>query len=242
MNPWKSEMNQRRNEWMIRWKIVWFNLMNEHWTNDWKNQRTHNWIKTWFNNERMNEWEKEGKKKREGENKRKEEGKNELNEWRKDRNNKWTNEWMSGWVDGLMNGGWKSKRGDWKQMDGMKIMAWMEWLWNDCSGWNGMDGIPLMLFSGKYLLSFDSGILSDVPFWHSILASILTSYLASILTLHLTFHLAFFLIFFLESFLAFSPPGSAHWYVELAVGVRQCPLRSGARRGRGSGGSNSAKI
>ena len=159
---------------------------------------------------------------------------------------------MSGWVDGLMNGGWKSKRGDWKQMDGMKIMAWMEWLWNDCSGWNGMDGIPLMLFSGKYLLSFDSGILSDVPFWHSILASILTSYLASILTLHLTFHLAFFLIFFLESFLAFSPPGSAHWYVELAVGVRQCPLRSGARSwgrrrkeeegGRREEGSNSDKI
>jgi hypothetical protein len=36
-----------------------------------------------------------------------------------------------------------------------------------------------------------------------------------------------------------------HWDLALAVEVRQvrqCPLRSGARRGRGSGGSNSAKI
>jgi hypothetical protein len=71
--------------------------------------------------------------------------------------------------------------------------------------------------------------------------------------LHLTFHLAFFLIFFLESFLAFSPPCSAHWYVERAVGVRLCPLRSGARSwgtrrrqeeegGRREEGSNSDKI
>ena len=60
---------------------------------------------------------------------------------------------------------------------------------------------------GIYFLTFYSGILSGILFWHSLLAVyltfILTSYLASFLASILTFSLAFLLIFYLASILTF---------------------------------------
>ena len=111
-------------------------------------------------------------------------------------------------------------------------------------------------------------------FWHSIfyltylltffLAYLLTFCLAYLLTFFLTFFLAFYLAylltFYLTSFLTFFPlrsgsahcdlevavevrqwplrsrSGSAHWDLALAVEVRLCPLGSGLRGGGGRGG------
>ena len=60
---------------------------------------------------------------------------------------------------------------------------------------------------GTYFLTVCSGILSDILFWHSILASylasVLTSYLASFLASELTFSLAFYQAFILIFYLAF---------------------------------------
>ena len=99
-------------------------------------------------------------------------------------------------------------------------------------------------FLAFYLASFQAFILAFY------LASSLTFYLAFYLTLFLTFFLAFYLTFFLAFYLTFyvtsctrnwgpAVPteiwssrlrsGSAHWDLALAVEVRQCPLRSGAR-------------
>ena len=80
----------------------------------------------------------------------------------------------------------------------------------------------LLTFYLTYLLTF-------------FLAYLLTFCLAYLLTFCLTFFLAFYLAylltFYLTSFLTFFPlrSGSAHCDLEVAVGVRQCPLRSGSR-------------
>ena len=73
-------------------------------------------------------------------------------------------------------------------------------------------------------------------FWHSdissdILAYLLTFCLAYLLTFFLTFFLAFYLAYLLTFYLTFFPlrSGSAHCDLEVAVEVRQCPLRSGSR-------------
>eukprot|EP00435_Cladocopium_sp_Y103_P064637 s110_g26.t1 len=60
------------------------------------------------------------------------------------------------------------------------------------------------------------------------LAFFLTFYLAFFLALILALYLAFFLAFYLTFYLALRS-GSAHWDLELAVEVRQCPLGSSAR-------------
>ena len=66
--------------------------------------------------------------------------------------------------------------------------------------------IPSGSIYGIYFLTFYSGILSDILFWHFILAfhvaSILTSYLASFLASILTSYLASFLASILTSYLA----------------------------------------
>ena len=80
----------------------------------------------------------------------------------------------------------------------------------------------LLTFYLTYLLTF-------------FLAYLLTFCLAYLLTFFLTFFLAFYLAylltFYLTSFLTFFPlrSGSAHCDLEVAVEVRQCPLRSGSR-------------
>ena len=80
----------------------------------------------------------------------------------------------------------------------------------------------LLTFYLAYLLTF-------------FLAYLLTFCLAYLLTFFLTFFLAFYLAylltFYLTSFLTFFPlrSGSAHCDLEVAVEVRQCPLRSGSR-------------
>ena len=78
----------------------------------------------------------------------------------------------------------------------------------------------LLTFYLTYLLTF-------------FLAYLLTFCLAYLLTFFLAFYLAYLLTFYLTSFLTFFPlrSGSAHCDLEVAVEVRQCPLRSGARGG-----------
>ena len=83
-----------------------------------------------------------------------------------------------------------------------------------------------LAFYLAYLLAF---------YLANLLAFYLTFYLAYLLTFFLTFFLAFYLAylltFYLTSFLTFFPlrSGSAHCDLEVAVEVRQCPLRSGSR-------------
>ena len=93
-----------------------------------------------------------------------------------------------------------------------------------------------------YILTFFLASIWNLS-WHSIRHSfqafILAFFLASVLTFSLTFFLVFYLTFSLSVGWGLAVPtaiwswrlrsGSAHCHLALAVAVRQCPLRSGAR-------------
>ena len=97
----------------------------------------------------------------------------------------------------------------------------------------------LLAFYLTYLLAFYLAYLLTFYLTYRLtffLAYLLTFCLAYLLTFFLTFFLAFYLAylltFYLTSFLTFFPlrSGSAHCDLEVAVEVRQCPLRSGSLR------------
>ena len=88
----------------------------------------------------------------------------------------------------------------------------------------------LLAFYLTYLLAFYLAYL--LAFYLTVyLAYLLTFFLAFYLAYLLAFYLAYLLTFYLTSFLTFFPlrSGSAHCDLEVAVEVRQCPLRSGSR-------------
>ena len=102
-----------------------------------------------------------------------------------------------------------------------KFWHWMV-IWNDILWYDMYIYIYILSFYLKFYLAFYLAfyLTHILPFYIFYLIYFLTFYL----THHLTFYLASYLTGIWRSQLG---SGSAHWALELAVEVRQCPLRFG---------------